>query len=192
MKKVFIVAALAIVSFANAQKGTVLVAGNVGYSSFKQGDYKESSFEFSPKVGYQFTDNVTLGLETAVVNATYMREVGSNVAEYEENGFKLGAFLRYSQPLAGVFSVFGDFGIGMQSAKTSNNIPFSKERKSDGFYMGVVPAIGVNLKKGFCLNFSIGGLAYDSMKEDFNGAESANTFAFTFGKQASIGISKNF
>ena len=35
MKKVFIVAALAIVSFANAQKGTVLVAGNVGYSSYK-------------------------------------------------------------------------------------------------------------------------------------------------------------
>ena len=136
----------------------------------------------APKVGYQFSDNITVGLETAVVNATYMDVVGNNVAEFEENGFKLGAFLRYSQPLAGVFSVFGDFGIGMQSAKTSNNIPFSKERKSDGFYMGVVPAIGVNLKKGFCLNFSIGGLAYDSMKEDFDGAECCQYFCFHFWK----------
>ena len=76
MKKVFVVAALAIVSFANAQKGTVLVAGNVGYSSKNKEIIKRVHFEFAPKVGYQFSDNMTVGIETAVVNATYMDEVG--------------------------------------------------------------------------------------------------------------------
>jgi hypothetical protein len=187
MKKVFMIAALAIVSFANAQKGTVLVAGNVGYYSKKQGDSKVSTFEFAPKVGYQFSENTTIGLETAIVNKNFANDDSAK-------DFKLGAFLRYSQPLTGVFSVFGDFGIGMQSSKYEEDLPGAATlvTKADGFYMSVVPAIGVNLKKGFCLNFSIGGLGYDSMKEDFNGAEATNTFAFTFGKQASIGISKNF
>jgi hypothetical protein len=192
MKKVFIIAALAIVSFANAQKGTVLVAGNVGYNSVTKGDFKESSFEFAPKVGYQFTDNVTVGLETAIGNGTSSNIVENTKFESKDNNFKLGAFLRYSQPLTGVFSVFGDFGVGMKSRKETKIGFVSTETKSDGFYLGFTPAIGVDLKKGFCLNFSIGGLNYDSMKPDVDGAKATNTFAFTFGKQASIGISKNF
>ncbi len=189
MKKVFIIAALAIVSFANAQKGTVLVAGNVGYTSTTTGDVKSSKFEFAPKVGYQFTDNVTVGLQTTIGNSTDSETtvLGNTTITVEKkvNNFKLGAFLRYSQPLAGVFSVFGDFGVGMQSKKV-------EEVKSNGFYIDVVPAIGVDLKKGFCLNFSIGGLGYNSMKADVNGAKAENAFNFNFGKQASIGISKNF
>jgi len=186
MKKAIIIAALAFVSFANAQKGSVLVAGNVGFSSQNEGDYKTSSFEFAPKVGYQFADNMTVGIEAGVGSSKR-----TDGYEYKENNFKLGAFFRYSQPLAGVFSIFGDLGVGMQTAKSSNNVPFSKDAKADGFYIGVVPAIGVDLKKGFCLNFSIGGLGYDSLKYD-GASDATNTFAFTFGKQASVGISKNF
>jgi hypothetical protein len=191
MKKAIIIAALAFVSFANAQEGSVLVAGNIGYNSQNTGNLKSNTFEFAPKVGYQFSDNMTVGLETAIGSSTDSDRVGNVITEYKVNTFKLGAFLRYSQPLAGVFSIFGDLGVGMQSAKRSNNIPFSNDVKGDGFYIGLVPAVGVDLKKGFCLNFSIGGLAYDSLKND-GASDATNTFAFTFGKQASIGISKNF
>jgi hypothetical protein len=190
MKKAIIIAALAFVSFANAQKGSVLVAGNIGYNSQNTGDVKADKFEFAPKVGYQFSDNMTVGIETAIGSSTNSNRIGNVITEHKENEFRLGAFLRYSQPLAGVFSIFGDLGVGMQTAKITNNVPASKA-KGDGFYIGLVPAVGVDLKKGFCLNFSIGGLGYDSLK--FDGASDAtNTFAFTFGKQASIGISKNF
>jgi hypothetical protein len=187
MKKAIIIAALAFVSFANAQKGSVLVAGNIGFKSENTGDEKANYFEFAPKVGYQFSDNMTVGLETAVTTEKF-------VNKDTQNTFKLGAFLRYSQPLAGVFSIFGDFGVGMKSSKYKDHLVSGAtlETKADGFYIGVVPAIGVDLKKGFCLNFSIGGLGYDSMKPDYNGADATNTFAFTFGKQASVGISKNF
>lgn len=190
MKKVFIIVALAFVSLANAQKGSILLAGNVGYSSKNTGDDKSDYFEFSPKVGYQFSDNATVGLEIGYGSSTKSDKFGSVIEEHNEKNFKLGAFLRYAQPLAGVFSIFGDLGVGMQTAKVTENVPAYKA-EGDGFYIGLVPAIGVNMKKGFCLNFSIGGLTYDSMK--FDGASDAtNTFAFTFGKQASIGISKNF
>jgi hypothetical protein len=186
MKKVFIIAALAIVSFANAQKGSVLVAGSIGYSSRNTGDIKANYFEFAPKVGYQFSDNMTVGIETAVTSKEF-------VSKDVENTLKLGAFLRYSQPLAGVFSVFGDFGVGMQSGKYKRDLGAfgTVETEADGFYIGVVPAIGVDLKKGFCLNFSIGGLSYDSMKAD-GASDATNSFDFNFGRQASIGISKNF
>jgi hypothetical protein len=191
MKKAIIIVALVFASLANAQKGSVLVAGNIGYYSKNTGDLKSNYFEFAPKVGYQFSENMTVGIEAAIGNSTNSNRSGNTIIEYKENDFKLGAFLRYSQPLAGVFSIFGDLGVGMQSAKSSNNIPFSNDAKGDGFYVGLVPAVGVDLKKGFCLNFSIGGLGYDSLKYD-GASDATNTFAFTFGKQASVGISKNF
>ncbi len=182
--------ALAFVSLANAQKGSVLLAGNVGYHSENTGDTKSDFFDFSPKVGYQFSDNMTVGLEIGYGSAADSHRAGNAIVEEKEKDFRLGAFLRYAQPLAGVFSIFGDFGVGMQTAKNTRNVPAYKA-EGDGFYIGLVPAVGVNLKKGFCLNFSIGGLQYDSLKYD-GAADATNTFDFTFGKQASIGISKNF
>jgi len=190
MKKVFIIVALAFVSLANAQKGSVLLAGNIGYSTEHTGDTKSDFFQFAPKVGYQFSDNMTVGLEIGYDSTIDSNRSGNVILEEKQKDFRLGAFLRYAQPLAGVFSIFGDLGVGMQNAKITHNVPAS-ELKGDGFYIGFVPAIGVNMKKGFCLNFSIGGLTYDSLK--FDGASDAtNTFDFTFGKQASVGISKNF
>ena len=50
------------------KKGSVLVAGNVGYYSKKvQDDLKSNYFEFSPKVGYQFSENNwTVGIEAGI------------------------------------------------------------------------------------------------------------------------------
>lgn len=61
--------ALAITGMANAQEGTILVGGNVGFSSDKVGDNKSNSFEFSPTVGYQFNENMTVGLQTSILGS---------------------------------------------------------------------------------------------------------------------------
>ena len=67
MKKILIVLALTLGSFANAQKGTYLVSGSVSFWSNKdasQGsESKGENFSFSPKVGFQFMDNWTAGVE---------------------------------------------------------------------------------------------------------------------------------
>lgn len=181
MKKILVIAALALVSFANAQKGTILVAGSIDYTSIDHGSDSYSSFGFSPKVGYQFTDNLTAGLEASIVNE-------------DDNGdkddmTKFGAFLRYAQPLGDVFSAFADLGLGMQNQEFTTG---GGTTKADGFYMGITPAVAINLKNSLCLNFSVGGLSYDSVEEDADGAEAVNTFNFNFGQTFSVGLSKNF
>lgn len=193
MKKILVMAALAICSFANAQKGTILVGGNIGYTSdkseFQNGEATASEFSFSPRVGYQFHENWTVGGEFTVSSSN----ADNGLIEEKYNAFKLGAFVRYSVPLSQTFSVFADMGAGFQNSKYKEYGPgndFAKS-KADGMYVGVTPALFINMKKGFGLNFSIGGLGYETLSYDNNGPDNSS-FYFNFGQTFNIGISKNF
>ncbi|MBF4467079.1 outer membrane beta-barrel protein [Flavobacterium sp. LC2016-12] len=193
MKKILVMAALAICSFANAQKGTILVGGNIGYTSDKTeyqfSEEKTNTFSFSPRVGYQFNDNWTVGGEFTVASSNDE----NTVREIKANAFKIGAFVRYSVPLSQTFSVFADMGAGFQNAKRKvygSDDSYSKT-KADGMYVGITPALFINMKKGFGLNFSIGGLGYETMDVENNGGDNSS-FYFNFGQTFNIGISKNF
>jgi hypothetical protein len=112
MKKSLLIFALAVFGIASAQKGTVLVLGNVGYYSQKPGDSgnapTQKTFNFSPKVGYQYNDNWTVGVESYISNSKQTYTSG----EYKSNNFSVGGFLRYSKPLGTLFSVYADLGTG--------------------------------------------------------------------------------
>jgi hypothetical protein len=196
MKKFLLILALATFSFANAQKGSILVGGNIEYTSkttdFQVGEAKANKFSFSPKVGYQFNDNWTVGGEFTVASS----KKDNGLVENKTNGFRLGAFVRYSVPLSATFSVFADMGAGFQNLKdktytTVGNTTTTAKMKADGMYVGITPALFINMKKGFGLNFSIGGLGYETLSYDNNGPD-VNDFYFNFGKTVNIGISKNF
>ncbi len=204
MKKTLIIFALALVSFANAQKGTVLVTGNFSYSSQKvkynntvqQNQYE--NFSISPKIGYQFNDNWTVGGEFSFFknyneyfyNSSYLN------ASYDQKGFSVGAFMRYSKPLNETFSFYTDLGIGIHKIK-ENRLNYDGFQyyntlsKGNGFYTNITPALFINIKKGFGLNFNIGGLSYGTINYDNNGGDNKN-FNVNFGKTISIGVSKNF
>jgi len=196
MKKMLVVLALAMVSFANAQKkGSILVMGSIEYNSQNvsnsgtETDY--NSFAFLPKVGYQFHQNWTAGLEAGV--ATAKSETGNN--ENKTNNFSLGGFLRYSKPLNQTFSAYADLGLGYQSQRVTNTNGFTTAiNEGDGFYIGVTPAIFININKGFGLNFNIGGIGYNTLNFDGNNGngQDIKNFHFSFGQQFSVGISKNF
>jgi len=193
MKKMLLILALATVSFANAQKGTVLVGGNIGYNSQKIdrpiAEAKTNTFEFSPKVGYQFHDNWTLGAEFTIQST----KSDNGGGEGKFNAYKYGAFVRYSVPLSETFSVFADLGAGFQNQKSKNyeNGNLVGKSKADGMYVGITPALFINMKKGFGLNFGIGGLGYETMNVENNGGDNSR-FYFNFGKTVNIGVSKNF
>lgn len=194
MKKMLLVLALAVVSFANAQKGTVLVSGSISYWSMKEsGDgFKttNNNFGFSPKVGYQFTDNWTLGAEAELS----FREDKYTNQEMKSNSYSAGAFVRYSKPLSDLFFIYADLGAGYSGTKSKSDYDFSDpyvvKTKANGFYAAIEPSVAINLKKGFALNFSVGGLDYYSRNVD-NGNKESN-FYFTFGRSFSAGLSKNF
>lgn len=190
MKKLLFVLAIAVTSFANAQKGTVLVLGNISYSSNVNEDAGADSsyktFAFNPKVGYQFTDNWTVGVETSVATSKFENDADSS----KLNQLSVGPFVRYSKPLSELFSVYGDLGVGYQDYKTrTTSLGGSGEADGDGFYASFNPALLLNIKKGFGLNFSLGGLSYKTMETD--GAKNTN-FTLDFGKTFTIGVSKNF
>lgn len=200
MKKMLLILALATLSYANAQKGTILVGGNIGYSSEKTDQQaenrKSNSFTFSPKVGYQFNDNWTVGGEFALSSSKGTVSLPNNAIEDSEskyNALKIGAFVRYSVPLSETFSVFADLGVGFQNQKNKNYINESliSKTKADGMYAGITPALFINMKKGFGLNFSIGGLGYETLNFDTSDTD-VRKFYFNFGKTVNIGISKNF
>ena len=193
MKKMLLILALAIVSFANAQKGTVLVGGNIGFTSEKIdrpiAELKTNSFEFSPKAGYQFRDNWTAGAEFSIQSS----KTNNGGAEGKFNAFKAGAFVRYTFPLNETFSVFADLGAGFQNQKIKNYEDGSlvSTYKGKGLYSGIAPALFINMKRGFGLNFSIGGLVYETISSD-NQDVDYKKFNFNFGQTFNIGISKNF
>lgn len=194
MKKILVIAALAMFSFANAQKGSVLVMGSVAYNSqttsYNAGDNKQHYFSFAPKVGYQFHENWTAGIEGAV--GTYQSKDGDLMLQ-KNNNLKIGGFVRYTKPLNETFSFYTDLGVGFQNQKerTENPADVINIQKADGIYAAVTPAIFININKGFGLNFNIGGLGYDTFNYD-NGGRDIKNFSFTLGQAFSVGISKNF
>jgi hypothetical protein len=174
MKKLLLCIALVVSGIATAQKGTILVGGNVGFESEKIGDSKAELFDFSPRFGYQFSENWTAGVDATVGNIK--KDNADN-----SNNQKIGAFVRYTRPLNETFSVFADIGSGYQQ-KSLND--------AKGMYAYITPALFINMNKGFGLNFSIGGLSYDNIdgKNDLR----QERIKFNFGKTLNIGISKNF
>lgn len=174
MKKLLVAVVLFATTIVSAQKNSVLVGGNVGFSSEKIGESKLENFEFAPKVGYQFTDNWTAGVEGSIMN---VKTTGLESTEK----YKIGGFARYSVPLSEVFSVFADLGAGYQSTSLND---------AKGIYASLTPALFINMKRGFGLNFSIGGINYDNL--DGKNDPRQERFGFNFGKTFSIGVSKNF
>lgn len=174
MKKLLVAVVLLITTIASAQKNSILLGGNVGYASEKLGDSKLENFEFSPRVGYQFAEKWTAGVEGSIMN---VKTMGIDKTEK----YKIGGFVRYSTPLSQMFSVFADLGAGYQNTSVNN---------AKGFYASLTPALFINMKNGFGLNFSIGGINYDNL--DGKNDPRQENLGFNFGKTLNIGISKNF
>ncbi len=178
MKKLILsVTLLGMVATATAQKNTLLVAGNVSYEDDDTSNTK--TYEFSPKVGYQFSDHWTAGIESA------MGKIDAD--EYESNSFSLGGFVRYSQPLSEQFAVYADLGAGYQ--RIEEDYTDSAQFDADGFYASLTPNLFINFKNGFGLNFNIGGVGYGQFDgDDYERSD----FNVNFGKSVGFGISKNF
>lgn len=187
MKKLFLIAAIAISGAAvHAQENTMLVGGNISYTSEKTewvGDEsKSNSFEFSPTIGYQFNKNWTIGVQSSF--SSFKSEANDSIVA-EGNRIAIGGFIRYAKPLSELFAVYGDVGAGYHSTRNK-----TADTKSHGFYVGFTPALFINFKNGFGLNFNIGGIRYETMNWE-QGPDNSR-FNVNFGKEVGIGISKNF
>ena len=192
MKKIVLSAALIATGiFATAQKNTILVAGEVGYATSNEKtsgyDYDTDQLTLNPKIGYQFNDHMTIGAEWNFQEGTTDTAAG----EAYDQDQKIGGFLRYSMPLNNTFSAFADLGTGYQYV--ANNLNGVEQSAADGIYASLTPALFINMKNGFGLNFNIGGIEYSNLSEKAGYSSQDNDdFSFNFGKEVGFGISKNF
>ena len=165
MKNVFFSLLLAVASVVGvrAQSNTLLVYGNVSFDSQKLNNSTTvSAYNVSPAVGYQWNDHWTAGVNLGLTGSKLTDGTTTSTTS-------VGPFVRYTQPLAGIFAIYGQFNANFLAG---------------GFQGTLFPAIGVNLKNSFALNFSFGSLSFTT--------GDASAFHLGFGSGAGFGISKNF
>ena len=179
------------IATANAQEPkSILLYGDVSLESTRNQDLsKHTKWDASPGVGYQFNHNWTLGLsiswgQDAIKDSTGVKNT--------DNSYMVGPFARYSHYIrkSETFFWYAQFDFDYQG-KYHTNEGNPATAKQNGVYVGLYPALGVNFGRGVCLNFSIGGISYSTLK-NADVTYSTNTFKLDFGKTYHIGLSKNF
>ncbi len=167
-----------------AQEGSILLYGNLDFTSSKDASgNKTSNFSIMPGIGYQFNDKWTAGLNIGIGSSSRTENGG---ASQTTTSFNVGPFLRCTHTLSNIFSVYGQLDLGF----LSTTYP-SPEPSSSGFVARIWPAVAINVNNGFALNFAFGGISYESSKVS-GASNSASSFDLTFGSGASFGVSKNF
>lgn len=190
MKKLICLFAVSfgVVAGMNAQKNSVLLYGDLGlYTTKSSADYVTKSFNLNVGAGYQFDNNWTIGL-TGGYTTFRDRPDGQNHWDLNDQ-YRLAPFLRYSRPLGNLFTFYtqGEFGyVGTAAGQTNQNTRVNE----NGVYAYVYPGIGINMGKGWALNFNIGGLGYQSIKlETVNNPD--RSFGLSFGQHMNAGLTWN-
>ncbi len=193
MKKLILallVAAGAITSASAQEPKSILVYGDVNLQTIRDASLmKTTMWDASPGVGYQFNHNWTLGLSISWGQYATKDSAGT---KNTDNMYRVGPFARYSHYIrkSETFFWYGQFDFDYAGGyHTNEGNPATA--KHNGIYTGIYPALGINVGRGFCMNFSIGGLNYSTDKLQ-DATYSTNTFNFTFGHMVNFGISKNF
>jgi hypothetical protein len=176
MKKVLFALCLLVSShglFAQVHQGNWLVGGNIGFTSEKHGDAKETYFQFSPNAGYFFIDQFAGGLRL-----TYSSDKPKGADAY--TNFVFAPFLRYYfLPAAQKVNVFadGEYGFGKAGQKDKASL--------NEYQFSVGPAVFLNQHTAleFGLYYkSYGGDAYKTASGDRD-----NYFGLNIGLQVHLG-----
>jgi hypothetical protein len=185
MKKIIstLIVVCAIATASNAQYRSVLVYGNAGVGSNKNAaGTKTFNGSFNPGVGYQFSNELTAGLNLGIGSSS-ITPMGGTAAKISNLSF--GPFVRYTKVLSNMFGVFGQANVGINSNRAAGTATGS------GVYANIQPSAYVNLKNGFALNFTFGSLGFGTQKAT-GATTSSSGFGLDFGTGAGFGISKNF
>lgn len=172
MKKIFLAAVVALFAInANAQ---FWAGGALGFESTnidKDADIKKSAFNFAPEFGYNFADNMGVGIALSMNNSKDV--VGDN--KTKKNRYLVAPYFRYVFLSFGNVSLFADAGA-----------EFNLEEDNNNFFLGVQPGIAFQCNEKITLATRLGKIGYSNVGD---GKFTAQADAYIIGQ---IGIYYNF
>ncbi|HTJ14520.1 MAG TPA: outer membrane beta-barrel protein [Dinghuibacter sp.] len=176
-----------------AQKGSVLVGGSIGFQLSHDpghgtlpGD-DASQFSIAPTVGYQFANAWTIGVTGGYTHdENHLQTTPVQIAS--SNTWSAGPFLRYTRPITSWVSVYGQFqATYAYGGPVGNGTPDIYSTVT----AQVFPALFFNVKNGFGINCSLGGLYFQNYHISHEGNQGSD-IGLSFGSALLIGVSKNF
>lgn len=185
------------IAAANAQAGSWLLYGQAAISATSSDELGGTNrvantihWKATPGLGYQFDNHWTLGLYANYENGG-SKALGVGAPWTRTNGWEAGMFVRYTENLNKIFSIFGQFNGGFAHGNTTLDGKVITNSRYNGFNLQFAPVIAANIHKGLALTFGIGGVGYTNHAYE-NRNNSNGTFAVSFGQQMNLGIQKNF
>jgi hypothetical protein len=180
------------VAQAQTEAGKLLVSGQVNYfqsegeststtnatGSLHQ-DYKQSSFNFAPQIGYFIADNLALGISVGLGSGRFRntRTDANNLGTYRRNdytkGINVGPFVRYYKMLGERAGFFGQLVGGYQRQNQDNSTDYSGVNGNEYYdYRAKVTGGFATLSPGFIffptpkigLELTVGGISYTKSK----------------------------
>ena len=179
MKKIFITLTLAAttVLYTHAQEYNWFTGATIGFEYKSQGSgSSNTSFEFSPKVGYYLSDKFGAGIMITLANRSSSNdsEWGSSKSNTFEWGFS--PFMRYKLFSKGDFSILSEGGIGVHGTSQKDG------PKTFGFGIWAAPIITYRLSSRIDLEVSSGLARFDfSIDSHNNGGYKSTETTFGFG-----------
>lgn len=169
MKKVFLSVAVALGVFTTAaaqEAGQFWTGGTVGiWSSKVKGGDSQLSFKVMPEFGYNFTDNLAVGIALGGAHthgeSTKFDNNILQAAEGSTNEYTVSPFLRYSFIKGDLGSIFFDGGVGYTWAKGC-----SGGLKANQLEVGIRPGLALNVSNNVSLISKFGFLGYQNTKTD--------------------------
>lgn len=153
-----VVAAMAV--SANAQ---LYVGGGVGLTSSKwdtDGAENVTSYKFIPEIGYNFTDDMAVGIAFGWL--------GSNKGGAK--AFSMNPYLRYTFLKQGMVSVFADATVGYAHAYSDPIYEDKRFKSVDGIEAGIKPGVAFNVTDKFSVVAHVGFLGWEQVKlENYTG-----------------------
>ncbi|MBQ9231280.1 MAG: porin family protein [Prevotella sp.] len=184
MKKIMMT--LVAVAMATTMNAQAYIGGGIGFQTTSQGDVTNTVIKLIPEVGYNLDANWAVGIALGYGHTKNSVEVNGVETSVKADVFAISPYARYTFAKFDKVNLFVDGGLSYTHTKAGND-------KNNTFAIGFKPGVAVNLNDKLSFVAHVGFLGYQNSKDDYDGAEAANTFGLDLdGSSLTFGLYYNF